>query len=230
MNGLRTAIKKIVGTLMSDFSGRLIAFEGVDATGKTTLCSKLFSALTSRQQSARLFHFPGNERGTLGELVYRIHHDHQEEFGICQIDPSALQVLHIAAHIDAIQRSIKQSIIGGHCVILDRFWWSTYVYGLEAGVSDSSLSLMIELENQAWGSFQPDVMFFVDTSAPLSSRELGSESWQRKRQIYSELAERSEGVKRCVRVQTEVGEQGISQAMAAILSEIGKLGICPSSH
>ena len=131
-----------------DVAGRLIIFEGVDATGKTALTDELCN-VSSR--SIQRHHFPGDCPGSLGELVNRVHHHHERDFEIQSINPCSLQLLHIAAHIDVIESSIKQSVISGNWVVLDRFWWSTYVYGVENGVNEEPLKLMIDIEKRAWG-------------------------------------------------------------------------------
>src|SRR5439155_12811025 len=89
--------------------------------------------------------FPGREIGTLGKLVYEIHHD-AAKAGVKAIDPTSLQLLHIAAHIDAIEARILPALKQGRHVVLDRFWWSTLVYGIVNGANKRSLKAMIEVE------------------------------------------------------------------------------------
>ena len=212
---------------MKTTRGRLIVFEGVDAAGKTTLCKELCSSLNRECRIVRHCHFPGTRQGTLGELVYRIHHSHSSEFGVPNIDPCSLQLLHIAAHVDAIESEIKPALRDGEWVVLDRFWWSTYVYGLDDGVRESQLQLMIDVEKSAWGSILPDVLFLVDSATPLRDDEIDSCAWQRKRQAYDRLAAREEYMQKCVRLETGKGNRikhrmmaEIRQAVAALSPEI----------
>lgn len=46
----------------------------------------------------------------------------------------------------------------GKVVILDRYWWSTCVYGRAAGVSHDVLSKLIQLENLIWKTFLPTIL------------------------------------------------------------------------
>jgi len=200
--------------------GRLVVLEGVDAAGKTTLSDDLFKALLSKDKPIQRFHFPGKTPGTLGELVYRIHHEHSDEFHVPSLSSCALQTLHIAAHVDAIESRIAPAVRDGAWVILDRFWWSTYVYGLDAGVLEQSLEYMIQLEKSIWGRLLPDVMFLVDTPTPLSSDESDTEAWQRKRQLYTELANRESESYRCVLIETERGQEARKAALERILHEV----------
>jgi dTMP kinase len=209
----------VVGEMMKK-KGRLIVFEGVDAAGKTTLCEELCVDLANKGIPVQRIHFPGKDPGTLGELVYRIHHQYWNKFNIPNISPCALQVLHIAAHIDAIETKIKNYIAGGDWVVLDRFWWSTYVYGIASEVSAESLDIMIELEKEAWGALVPDVVFLIDSATPLRDDELDSDSWQSKRKLYVDLLEKEKSYYKCRIVETKVGSHGKLQALAKINNEI----------
>lgn len=203
--------------------GRLIVFEGVDAAGKTTLCKELCTSLRRERRIVRHCRFPGTRQGTLGELVYRIHHLHSSEFGVPTIDPCSLQLLHIAAHVDAIESEIKPALRDGEWVVLDRFWWSTYVYGLDDGVRKSQLQLMINVEKAAWGSILPDILFLVDSATPLRDDETNSCAWQRKRQTYKRLAARKEYMHKCVRLETGKGNNVKHRVMAEIREAVAAL-------
>jgi thymidylate kinase len=122
--------------------GKLLVFEGPDKTGKSSLAHGVTTWLEARGASPVLLGFPGNRPGTLGNLVYRVHH-HPEDYGIRKLNPLSLQTLHIAAHIDAIEQVILPALRSGAWVVLDRFWWSTFVYGLAGNVDGRSLELLI---------------------------------------------------------------------------------------
>src|SRR5713101_3899196 len=110
---------------MTEF-GNLIIFEGPDGSGKTTLSSALAETLLAKGMDCEHLAFPGREDGSLGKQVYRVHHDPRSA-GIEALTPTSLQVLHIAAHIDAIESRIFPALHAGKSIILDRFWWSTWV-------------------------------------------------------------------------------------------------------
>jgi dTMP kinase len=203
--------------------GRLIVFEGVDAAGKTTLCKELCESLRRECRIVRHCRFPGTRQGTLGELVYRIHHLHNSEFGVPTIAPCSLQLLHIAAHIDAIESEIKPALREGEWVVLDRFWWSTYVYGLDDGVRELQLQLMIDVERNAWGSTLPDIVFLVDSVMPLRDDETNTCAWQRKRQAYNQLATREDCIQKCVRLETGKGNNSKHRVMTEIREAVAAL-------
>ena len=127
---------------MDMYSG-VYVFEGIDNVGKTSI----IHALKQQIQEATDYRcvdiaFPGNEPRTLGNLVYNIHH-HQEQYFNVPINETSLQLLHIASHIDLIQRQLMPLSNSRCIVLLDRFWWSTYVYGLAGGVEENIIQSII---------------------------------------------------------------------------------------
>src|SRR5215218_6817714 len=137
--------------------GKLIVIEGPDGVGKSTLARELTSRLVERGINSECLAFPGNHEGTLGELVYRLHHESQV-FGISKLRSTPLQVLHVAAHIDAIEATLLPTLTSGRWIVLDRYWWSTWVYGLVSGMNRAVLEALIDLERKCWGTMVPSVV------------------------------------------------------------------------
>lgn len=166
---------------------KLIIFEGPDAAGKSSVCQKYVELLQCNGVKAKLLAFPGKLPNTIGELVYRLHHDSQS-VGVNTLTPTSLQALHIAAHLDAIESSIIPALNAGETVVLDRYWWSTWVYGIVGGVSADVLSSLIEAERLAWGKWQPSVVFHVTRLTPL--REEPADVWEKLQREYVELSKK----------------------------------------
>lgn len=167
--------------------GKLIILEGADGIGKTTLSKMTTDWLVGSGQNAVFLSFPGNVAHTLGQLVYEIHHHHQDQFAIPNINPLSLQVLHIAAHIDEIDRAIRPSIEAGTWVVLDRFWWSTWVYGMAANANQRCLELVIDAEREYWGALKPDVVFRIARHEAIR-QEHSQGSFARLSSLYEEIA------------------------------------------
>src|ERR1700677_4477174 len=140
--------------------GQLFVFEGPDGVGKTELSKQFTTLLNGKGIPAQYLSFPGKEDATLGQLVYDLHHDPRSQ-GVARITPSSMQLMHIAAHLDAIESTILPALHSGVSVVLDRFWWSTRVYGLASGIDRDVLDQMIQIEISAWKEVLPSSIFLV---------------------------------------------------------------------
>ncbi len=170
-------------------NGKLFVFEGPDAAGKSTVSSLFLDTLLAAGAKATKLSFPGKTPGRIGELVYRVHH-HPEEFHLNSITPASLQALHIAAHLDLIETLIVPKLQNGECVILDRFWWSTWVYGVVAGADQLILDSLIDAERKAWGEWRPSALFYLTCHVPLRPEPI--ENWNRLKAAYDTLIRRED--------------------------------------
>lgn len=193
-------------------SGELVVFEGADGVGKSELVNLFSSWLAKAGYVTDVLSFPGKEEGTLGRLVYELH-ARPGQFDVRTLTPASLQALHIAAHLDAIERRILPSLKSGRTVVLDRFWWSTYVYGTASGVNRLVLERMIATEKAAWGSVKPWVVFVVDRAAPL--RPEPSELWAKWRKGYRNLVSTE---KRRYPCEVVANEDGIEETFEELVS------------
>jgi dTMP kinase len=169
-------------------TGKLIVFEGVDGIGKSSLSKEVTRRLTDSNVAFVSLAFPGNDPGTLGSLIYQVHHD-PGSLGLSTVSALGLQALHVAAHLDAIERKILSLLDAGTWIILDRYWWSTWVYGIERGIDPAYLQPVIEAELARWGAVKPDRVFMVDRSEAVRA-EHDADTFLRLRTGYKELAER----------------------------------------
>ena len=170
--------------------GKLFVFEGADASGKSSLAALFLDWLRAMGVDAELMSFPGKVPGTIGELVYRIHHN-SESVGVNGLTATSLQTLHIAAHIDAIETRIIPSLQAGKAVVLDRYWWSTRIYGLASGVPRGILDKLIEAEFLAWGDYIPTALFCISRSNPLRNEPL--QKWEEWKRAYEAMFQRESG-------------------------------------
>jgi len=200
-------------------SGKLYVFEGPDGVGKTELSGRFTAILKERGIAAKHLSFPGKDVGTIGRVVYDLHHA-PESFGVTKVAPASLQLMHIAAHVDAIERTILPALRAGTSVVLDRFWWSTKVYGLAAGGNKRVLDTMIDVELLAWGAVTPALVFLIQRKAPL--RPEPEELWPRWTELYDLVSAQEQRKTRVVPVDNNQSiKQAVRQLTAALNNERG---------
>src|SRR5580704_2364215 len=170
------------------FPGRLFVIEGPDGVGKSTFSSALAGHLSERGHDLLHLSFPGRNPGSLGELVYRVHHD-EGSLRIQDMSLLAKQALHVAAHIDAIDRQILPALKQGKTVLLDRYWWSAWVYGLVGGCNRHQLRALIEAERAAWGKVQPTIAILFRRPEPICRND-ALPYWRQLATEYGRLAMR----------------------------------------
>jgi thymidylate kinase len=175
----------------SDTDGKLLVFEGGDGIGKSHLSKELAIHLKDLGVSVLLVSFPGRREGSLGDLVYRVHHD-PKSFGVREMVPLALQALHIAAHLDEITSIILPALRAGTWVVLDRFWWSTWVYGVNAGAKRETLELLITAELATWNNVRPAIVLVVERERAIHEEQT-HETFRHLAELYSEIRSREEG-------------------------------------
>ncbi|MDE0069118.1 MAG: hypothetical protein OXO48_05350 [Caldilineaceae bacterium] len=201
-------------------NGRLIVFEGPDKVGKSKLVGRLISRLRKAGITCENLAFPGKQKGTLGKLVYDLHHDEVPGLVHKDVNPTSLQVLHIAAHIDAIERQILPALSDGTWVVLDRYWWSTRVYGTVKGVPKSSLKAMIALEQLHWGKVKPDVLFSVERE--IDNPEYGRVAQDQVVKGYRELANQEKNRSRVVTIQNDSSVEDALNAVWEVVAPIAR--------
>ena len=147
---------------MEDMYSGIYVFEGIDNVGKTTIVQKLKEKICeTTEYECTIVAFPGNVPRTLGSLVYDIYHNQQKYFEE-SLNETSLQLLHIASHIDLLQRKLRKLSSEKCIVLLDRYWWSTYVYGLAGGMEENIIQAIIEPELLHWKDINVKKIFLLE--------------------------------------------------------------------
>jgi hypothetical protein len=134
------------------------------------------------------------------------------------LSPAGLQALHVAAHIDAIERQIVPRLLEGTTVILDRFWWSTKVYGLMDGIPEEHIDALVGSELKFWGPVRPSALFLLERQASLK-REIGCSNWSSYVAAYRRLAERERDRYPIHRIKNQAGIDDTVGEVLRILTE-----------
>lgn len=146
---------------MNENGGQIYIFEGIDNVGKSTVMDKVSEKLELKGYDISKYSFPGNEEGTLGGLVYDIHHEQGKYFKE-ELNPISLQILHIAAHIELLQKKLIPDLKNGKLILLDRFWWSTFCYGVVSGIDKEELNNLLIPELKYWENIHINKVFYLE--------------------------------------------------------------------
>ena len=136
--------------------GLLIAFEGLDQSGKQTQAERLRDALVAEQRLVRLLSFPAYETAIGAEIAraLRGHHEYSSE---------VMQLLYVANRYEH-KSLIEAETARGTIVVCDRYLASSVAYGEAQGLDPQWL-----LDMQAHLP-QPDLTFLLDIAPDVSAR------------------------------------------------------------
>ena len=165
--------------------GTLVVFEGPDGVGKTTVSREIATWLHQQGVESEQVSMPHGGT-TLGEIVYRVHHE-AEDAGHQRIDSFARQLLHLAAHVEALRQRVRPALDAGKLVLLDRFWWSTCVYGQVDGLTAEQLKALEDLAKVVWEGIEPSTIILLDRERPLDD-SVDLLQWFRIRETYQQFA------------------------------------------
>lgn len=197
-----------------------VVFEGVDGAGKTTLAGALAEYYRVLAPGASFYAgaFPGSSPGTLGEWVYRLHHGQFAELSPAQVSPPALQLLHVAAHVDTVLGRIAPTLRAGGRVVLDRYWWSTYAYARELLEPYQALAL-VAAEHPFWEDLLRPEVVYVSRRTTLKAHEIDQPRHDRLAAYYQEVMtrERDAGV----RVHELANDGSFGETWATLLTMLG---------
>jgi dTMP kinase len=138
-------------------AGRLITFEGIDGTGKSTQITKLAATLREAGHKILVLREPGGT--AIGEAIRNILLDRAN--GGMSIETELL--LFEAARAQLVREVIRPALAAGTWVICDRFYDSTSAYqGFGRGLD---LAMIDALNDVAVDGCRPDVTILLDLPA-----------------------------------------------------------------
>ncbi|MCY3650672.1 MAG: dTMP kinase [Acidimicrobiaceae bacterium] len=142
-------------------TGRLIAVEGVDASGKSTQARLLAESLGA------VFTFQFGATG-VGAEIRRMLLDPDND----SLDDRTEALLIIADKAQHVAEVVGPALRAGQHVVTDRFTASTLAYqGYGRGLDLAELQTMMHF---ATGGIEPDLNLLLDIPLELASRRLGS--------------------------------------------------------
>lgn len=144
--------------------GRLITFEGIDGSGKSTQISLLAEKLDAEGREYRLLREPGGT--VIGEAIRHILLDKKNT----DMFPETELLLFAAARAQLVRQVIMPDLMAGKWVICDRFFDSTTAYqGFGRQVDQKALETLNQL---AVASCRPDITILLDLPPELAADRL----------------------------------------------------------
>lgn len=144
---------------------RLIAFEGVDRSGKSTQCADLVNYLNQTGERAELLKFP--DRSTpLGEVINKFLRKEIE------LTDKAAHLL-FSANRWELEQTIRDKLAAGITLVLDRYVFSAQAYG-DIGPEDEFWYQQADI-----GLPAPDLVILLDVPDTSKRGGFGGERYER---------------------------------------------------
>lgn len=170
--------------MMATKRGKLIVFEGLDRSGKSTQCSRLIEHLKQKGESVEHMRFP-NRTTPIGQMI------NSYLSGQSQQEDHVIHLLFSANRWESAQH-IEDLIKAGTTVVIDRYYYSGCVYS--AAKQNPSLSLTWCRRPEV-GLPRPDVCIFLNVSAETAAKRggFGTERYEKQemqdrvRELFAEM-------------------------------------------
>jgi dTMP kinase len=140
--------------------GKLITFEGLDGSGKSTQVEKLARSLRAHGLSVTITREPGGT--TTGERIREVLL-HSATSGLSPLAEMALMFASRAQHIHEV---ILPALAEGRIVLCDRFTDSTEAY--QGGGRKLGSKPVLEMHEILCGNLQPDLTVLLDNEVAFS--------------------------------------------------------------
>lgn len=157
MSDLAPITKELAGKL----SGKFLAFEGADGSGKSTQLRRFVEALTAAGNTVCEVREPGGT--AIGEEIRKVLLHTKEEMTLhCEM------LLYMASRAQLVEQKILPALAAGHVVIADRFLSSTIAYqGAGGGVPIEDILAVGKAATR--GRF-PDLIVIFDVDKETAAR------------------------------------------------------------
>ena len=199
-------------------AGKLITFEGIDGSGKSTQIQLLEAEFEKLGISYKTFREPGGTK--LSEKIRTILLDKEN----IELYSNAESLLFAAARAQLTAEQIKPAITKGEFVICDRFTDSTIAYqGYGRGLNINNLELINTI---ATDGLIPDITFILDIDPQKATERLktvnpdrmeaaGIDFFTNIRQGYYQIREQNQS--RCIVINGEKPQKDISKEIYHII-------------
>ena len=189
--------------------GHLIAFEGLDQSGKQTQAERLLAAFRGAGHQAEFLTFPAYDTAIGTEIDYALHG--QREYA-----PDTLQLLYIANRFE-FRPKIESWLAAGTMVVCDRYMASSIAYGEAQGVDAAWLTEIQKHLPQA----SLTILLDIPPEASLTRKKAARDKFERDlpllgrvRESYLRQVERS---KDWIRLEGHQDKEAVSAAVVSVV-------------
>ena len=201
-------------------SGKLITFEGIDGSGKSTQIQMLENEFEKLGVEYKTFREPGGTE--LSEKIRDILLDKRN----IELITTAESLLFAAARAQLTAEQINPAIAKGEFIICDRFTDSTIAYqGYGRGLDIKKLQ---EINNIATDGLNPDITFILDINPDVTKirmdaealdrmENIGKDFFERVRQGYHRIKEQNPN--RCMEINAEQTPEDVFRDIREIIIE-----------
>jgi dTMP kinase len=199
----------------SQAPGHLIAFEGLDQSGKQTQAERLLAAFRQAGRTAEFLTFP-EYTTAIGDEIGRALQGQRE------YQPDTLQLLYIANRFEFRAR-INAWLDAGTMVVCDRYLASSIAYGEAQGVD---VAWLTEIQRPLP---QPSLTILLDIppDASLTRKKVARDKFERDLPLLGRVREsylRQATAGDWVRIEGSLDKDSVSQAViSAVRSRLGLL-------
>jgi dTMP kinase len=196
-------------------TGHLIAFEGLDQSGKQTQAERLLAAFRAAGRTAEFLAFP-EYTTAIGEEIGRALKGERD------YQPDTLQLLYIANRFEFRQR-ITDWLAAGTMVVCDRYLASSIAYGEAQGVDVPWLSTIQQPLPQ------PSLTLFMDMSpsVSLTRKKADRDKFERDMPLLDRVRQsyiRQSAAANWTRIDAERDKDAVSHAVVtAVRDRLGLL-------
>lgn len=165
------------------YSGKYIAIEGVDGSGKSTQVQKIKEYFEQKGKVTSTTYEP-NLSLFGGEDILKVFSSQK------QIPPQALQYLLTANRLINHAEIVEPTLEKGNMLLTDRSFWSAVVYGCmdlsnTYSLTDANRMLVTQsILSMYHQSIVPDITFYLSISAATGLKRLQERKKSRKNDIY----------------------------------------------
>jgi len=196
--------------------GHLIAFEGLDQSGKQTQAERLLEAFRSKGHHTEFLTFPAYDTAIGIEIDYALH-------GRREYAPDTLQLLYIANRFE-FRPKIEAWLAAGTMVVCDRYLASSVAYGEAQGVDAAWLT---GIQNRLP---QPSLTILLDIppDASLTRKEAARDKFERDLPLLGRVREsylrQAQASGNWIRLEGHLDKDAVSSAViSAVRSRLGLL-------